>query len=230
MQARDLMAAPTQMLSPDTSVLDAARVMLNGDVGAVPVVDSDGKLVGIVSEADLIGRLEDGERRKAWFLKLVADDMKEARSFIRKHGRTVADVMTKAVVAVAEDASVAEIARLMETRHLKRVPVTHRGKLVGIVTRGHLLQALLARQTPDKAVERSDQQLRAAVSRALDGHRWASAWPKSVLVEDGVVHLWGYAFDGETRDACRVAAEEVPGVKRVENHIALLPRSVHMGV
>jgi CBS domain-containing protein len=230
MRASDLMGTNVHTLTADTPVIEAARLMVSADVGAMPVVDTDRKLIGIVSEADLIGRVDGGDRRKSWFLKLIADDVKEAGAFIRKHGRTVQDVMTRTVVSVAEDASVGEIARLMEERHLKSVPVTKWGKLVGMVTRGHLLQALLARETPDRPVERSDQQLRTAVSKALDRHHWGSASPKSVLVEAGVVHLWGYAYDSATRDACRVAAEEVPGVKRVENHIALMPPSVHMGV
>jgi CBS-domain-containing membrane protein len=129
--------------------------------------------------------------------------------------------MTASVITVMEDASIAEIAELMESRHIKRVPVVAvDGSLVGIVSRANLLQSLASRAAPPSSVTVDDQRIREALLQELSEQDWAgSPDPGNVIVEDGVVHLWGRIRSAEVRRAMVVAAQNIAGVKAVEDHM-----------
>jgi CBS domain-containing protein len=221
MQARDIMTTPVITVTPDTLVADVARLLLERGISAAPVVGADGGLVGIVSEGDLVGRPETGaEERRSWWLRLLAGPQDTARDYVRIHGRRVADVMTREVRTVTEEASITEVTRLLETHRIKRVPVVRDGRVVGIVSRADLLRGFGSRQPPP-AVAADDRALRARVLAAL---RDAGAAPGlvNVVASDGVVHLWGAVDSEEQRQACRVAAENVPGVRGVDNHLGVV--------
>jgi CBS domain-containing protein len=232
MRARQVMTRSVQTIAADTSVYDAAKVLLNAGVSAAPVVDADGKMLGIVSEADLMHRSEIGTvPGKSWLQRLLADDVANARDYIRAHSHRVADVMTKDVVTADEQASLGEVAALMQRHHIKRVPILREGRLVGIVSRTNLLQGLLAREPSLTDNSGSDDELRSIVMAVFAKHSWASSsLPTNVVVENGVVHLWGYVSSTAVKDAYRIAAENVPGVQRVENHMGFLPPETHFGV
>jgi CBS domain-containing protein len=143
------MARPVHTVAADVSVHDAAQVLLNAGVGAAPVVDSAGKMVGIVSEADLMYRPEIATAPgKSWLQRLLSDDPIKARDYIRCYSHRVADIMTKNVVTADPRASLRDIAALMQRHRIKRVPILYDGKVVGIVSRANLLQGLLARAFP----------------------------------------------------------------------------------
>jgi CBS domain-containing protein len=213
------------------SVFDAAELLLGANASAAPVVNDKGGVVGIVSEADLIRRAEiDTETKKSWLARLMDSEISAAHDYVAGHARRVADVMTKDVITAGEDATLRELVELMERHKVKRIPILRDGVLVGIVSRSDLLRALLSRE-PDRPLLRpADKALRQAVVDAIEHRPWTSKWPINVFANDGVVHLWGFVDGEEVRKAHRVAAENVAGVRRVKNHLRVMPASVGMGV
>jgi len=130
MRARDVMTAPALVVPPDAKVEDIAKLLLRRGISAVPVTGNDGRLAGIVSEGDLMRRVESGtERRPSWWLAVFSNEDALARDYAKSRGRHAADVMTREVVTVGEDATLAEIALLLERHRIKRVPVVRDGKV-----------------------------------------------------------------------------------------------------
>ena len=230
MQAKDVMTEDVICLDSKSSIFDAAELLIGAGVSAVPVVDDKGAIVGIVSEADIMRRPEIGTApRKSWLSYLIDSNAASAREFVEIHSRRVSEVMTRKVVTASEGTKLGDLAELMERHDVKRIPIVHQGALVGIVSRADLLQALLSRETDGPAAQPSDKALRQAVLAALDKRDWKSRWPTNVFANDGVVHLWGFVEDESVRKAYRVAAENVPGVRRVKSHLRPMPASVGMG-
>jgi CBS-domain-containing membrane protein len=231
MLAEKVMSPIVLTVSLDASIYQAAETMVSAEVSALPVVDGTGRMVGILSEADLMHRAEIGtEPRKGWLQRLLSDRTGAAHEYVVLHSRRVGDVMTREVVTVHEQTPLSEVARLMDHHEIKRVPVMRDGKVVGIVSRSNLLRALLSRDPQQPASAPSDEALRRAVEAAVKGQAWESAWPVNIIVNAGVVHLWGFVAGDATSTAYRVAAENVPGVLKVENHLRHVPHSVGMGV
>ena len=220
MQARDIMTPDVITARPDTPLSELVRLMLERRISAVPVVE-DGNLVGIVSEGDLLRRPELGTLapRPRWLL-LLGGAEREAADYARTHGRTAGEVMSHPVFSVAEDAPVEEVAAQMAQHGVKRLPVLRDGRLAGIVTRADLLRALALRLGPPAGDD--DRRIRAAVLAELSGQPWApSPTDVGVQVRDGVVHLWGSVDSGAQRDAVIAAAESTPGVRAVEDKLAI---------
>jgi len=231
MRAKQVMSTRVHTIAADASVYDAAQVLLNAGVSAVPVVDADGRMIGIVSEADLMYRTEIGTvPGKSWLQRLLADNVMLARDYIRSHSHRVADVMTKNVVTAGEETSLSDIAALMQRHRVKRVPILRDDKIVGIVSRANLLQGLLAREPLPSEDVAADEKLRNSVMTELAHQGWTSTRTTNVVAENGTVHLWGYVDNDAVKDAYRIAAENVRGVKRVENHMNILPAEVRFGV
>jgi CBS domain-containing protein len=231
MRAQQVMSRPVHTVAADASVYDAAQVLLNAGVSAAPVVDADGRMIGIVSEADLMYRTEIGTMPgKSWLQRLLTDNAVLARDYIRSHSHRVADVMTKNVVTADERTSLADIAALMQRHRVKRIPILRDDRVVGIVSRANLLQGLLAREPLPSENVAADETLRTSVTAELARHGWTSTLSTNVVAENGVVHLWGFVDSGTVRDAYRIAAESVRGVKRVENHMDILPPEVRIGI
>ena len=230
MQAKDVMTEDVVCLHVSASIFEAAELMVGAGVSAVPVIEGEGRLSGIVSEADLMRRAEIGTTAsKSWLSRFLASDAAAAHQFVQSHSRRVAEVMTKEVVTATEDTPLGKLAELMETHGIKRIPIVRDGEVLGIVSRADLLRALLSREPEGQADRPSDDELRRTVIAALDKHGWTSRWPTNVFVNAGVVHLWGFVPGENVQKAYRVAAENVEGVKRVKNHLRALPASVGMG-
>jgi CBS domain-containing protein len=231
MRAKDIMTESIVCVNVKETVFDAAELLLGAGVSAAPVVNDKGNVVGIVSEADLIHRAElETAPRKSWLQRLLGTEATAARDYVTSHARKVADVMTREVVTASDEATLGELVGLIEKHRVKRIPIVCDDKLVGIVSRANLLGALLSRE-PDTAVGLADDKsLRQAVVDAFDKQAWKSRWPVNVVVNDGVVHLWGFVEGEEVRKAYRVAAENVPGVKKVKSHLRSIPATVGMGV
>jgi hypothetical protein len=168
-----------------------------------------------------VRRVETGTLpRHAWWLDILADPAAQAGEYVKTHGRRAADVMTRPAVTVGEDTPLPEIARLLERRHIKRVPVVRDGRVVGIVSRADLIRSLAARPIePEPAGPADDRTIRERILAALRGQPWWLGTYRNVVVVDGVVHLWGLVRSQAERDAMRVAAESVPGVRGVEDHL-----------
>ena len=223
MRADDIMSIDVVTVSPDTHIRDVARKLLDRGISAVPVVDDQGHILGIISEGDLMRRRETGaERKPSWWLSLLTTAKENAEAYVKAHGQYAKDVMTRDVITVAEDTPVGEIAEILEKHRIKRVPVVHRGKVVGIVSRANLLHGLIV-QKP-KPASRDKAGLRMAV---LDELHAAGVYSMvDVVVSEGVVHLWGAVETAAEKEALRVAAENVSGVEAVVNHVSILPQIV----
>jgi CBS domain-containing protein len=234
MRAVDVMTTNVITVEPDTPVQEIAKLLSEKSISGVPVVGADGRLLGIVSEGDLLHRVETGTerrpdrrtgRRRSWWLDTVAADEELARDYVKSHGRTANDVMTREVISVAETTELADIANLLETKRIKRVPVVRDGKLVGIVSRANLVRALAAagpRLTADTAAD--DRTIRQKLLAELRGQEWVHTWAADILVRDAIVHIW-ISDDRPEQEgrALRVAAENIPGVRGVEEHIVPAP-------
>lgn len=223
MRAIDLMTPRVITIGTDATVSDAAKKMLENNISGMPVVDTAGKVVGIISEGDLLRRVELGtERHRSWWLRLLSGGTLPAEDFIKSHARKVTDVMTSHVTTVDENASPEEVVRLMETRRIKRVPVVRQGKLVGIISRANLLRALASVSQETAEATPDDRVLKERVAAAVEELSWDARSHDAIVVRNGVVHLWGFISSESQRDAIRVAAESVPGVKGVENNIQVV--------
>lgn len=226
MKAADIMTSEVITTRPDASVKQAARLMLENGVSALPVVDGKGKLLGIVSEGDLMHRAElKTERQRSWWLDLIAGSETSASEYIKSHAQKVGDVMTRKLITVSPSASLSEIATLLEKHGIKRVPVVERGKLRGIVSRANLLHALasMGKEIKTKAAPAKDSTIRRKVMEKIRRASWRP-WLFNATVRNGTVTLWGIVNAPAEKKAARVAAQEVAGVKKVENNLIVRPR------
>jgi CBS domain-containing protein len=219
MRAHQIMTRPVITVTPENTIVEAANIMLQKHVSGLPVVDATGKLVGIVSEGDFIRRSEIGtQRKRGRWLRFILGPGKSASDFVHEHGRKVSEVMTKSPLTITEDTALQEIVELMEKNNVKRLPVIGADKVVGIVSRANLLQAVasLAREVPDPTAD--DDHIRNRVIDAMEKNDWCP-FGLSVIVKDGFVHLSGVITEERSRQAAVVATETVQGVKKVHDHL-----------
>jgi len=220
MNASDIMTPRVITAGLDTPINELVALMLTNRISAVPVVQ-DGKLLGIVSEGDLIRRAETAtEPKRSRWLEIATSISTLAHDYAKSHGRRASEVMTIDVISVTPETPIADIAALLEKHHIKRVPVVDHGKLVGIVSRANLLQALASRLSVPSTDRSDDRTIRAALFAELEKQTWA-ARPNdaNVVIENGVVHLWGLIQSEDERKAMIVAAENIPGVTEVVDHM-----------
>lgn len=221
MRARDVMTSPVVTAPADATVKDLVELMLKHRISAVPIVDSSGAPLGIVSEGDLIRRSEIGtEQKESWWLWLVGGRMAMTEDFIKAHGTRASDIMSTEVIAVAPEATLAEIASTLERRRIKRVPVVENGTIIGIVSRANILRALASasEKSAPEIADADDNDIRSRVLGLLEQQGWADLSRINIVVSDKVVHLWGVVSSAQERRALVVAAESVGGVKRVADH------------
>jgi len=222
MRAHQIMTRNTITVLPETPLLEAAQKMLENHVSGLPVLDATGRLVGIVSESDFLRRSEIGtqQRRPRW-LQFFLSPSHSADDFIHERGRKVADVMTSDPIVVDESTQLDELVRLMETNGIKRLPVLRDDRLVGIITRSNLLQAVasMAKEIPDPTAD--DDHIRERIIRTLEATDWRPTGLQ-VAVRNGVVHLHGLIFNDSARRASIVAAENTAGVKQVRDHLCFV--------
>lgn len=221
MRAKDVMTSPAVTVGPDASVEEVAKLLLRRGISAVPVTEADGRLSGIVSEGDLMRRVESGtERVRSWWLRAFGDDDAAARDYAKSRGRRAADVMTREVVTVGEDATLPEIAALLERHRIKRVPVVRDARVVGIVSRANLLQGLASQPARAPALPPGDDALRKRVEEELR-RAGVDMIFVNVVAGGGGVHLWGAVRSTEQREAARIAAETAAGETPVTSHLSV---------
>jgi CBS domain-containing protein len=231
MRASDVMTLNVITVGPETTVQQLATLLSERGISGAPVVDAAGNMIGIVSEGDLLHRAELGtekrdERRRSWWLEHYAAGL--AQEYVKSHGRTVNDIMTRDVITVTEDTSLADVATLLETGRIKRVPVVREGKIVGIISRSNLVRALgatLAAQPSASGGSDDDRAIRARLLSELGKQHWAGrVWPQDIIVSGGIVHLWFGSDEPEERQrAVRVVAENTAGVRGIQEHIVPVP-------
>ena len=220
MKASDIMTPDVISADPDATVLQAARYMLQHHISGLPVIDKRGTLVGILSEGDFLRRRETHtDRRPSRWLEFLMGPGKLAAEYTHTHGSKVSEVMTTKVHAVIEDTPLEKIVEMMEAHRIKRVPVLHGNKVVGIVTRANLMHAMVSLARGGPKVATSDVAIRQKLLAELKNEKWALASMINVVVRDGVVELWGMIVDDRQREGLIVAAENIPGVKQVKDHL-----------
>jgi len=207
-------------VSPNTDVAEAVKLLAEHDVSALPVLDKEGTLVGVLSEADLIHRAELGtEKHRPWWLEAVTGASTLAEEFAKSHGKKAGEVMTAGVISVTEETPLSEIAALFERKRIKRVPVVKDGKLVGIVSRSNLIQALASAAGRVDQHDETDRQIRLDLLSRLKEQSWTDFGSRNITVSDGVVHIWGLVGTEAERKALLALAESVPGVSRVADEM-----------
>jgi CBS domain-containing protein len=219
MKAMDVMVRDVVTVKPEADVASAIELLVEHDISALPVIDDDGSLVGVISEADLVRRSEIGtEKERPWWLEALTPGSRLAAEFAKAHGLRVSEIMSHHVVSASEDSSLGEIATLLERHRIKRVPILRDGKLVGIVSRSNLIQALASSLQPEPATE-ADREIRVELLSRLDDQNWTSFGARNVIVNDGIVHLWGLVGSPQERTALVALAEGVRGVVGVSDEM-----------
>jgi CBS domain-containing protein len=220
MLASDVMTRNIVSVAPSAPIREAIRLMLDNNVSGLPVLDAAGNTVGILTEGDLLHRSEIATERHHWqWLEFVLGPGRMASEYVRTHGRVVDELMTRQVVSVGADTPLDDIVALMERHRIKRLPVVDSGRLVGIVSRADLLAALARALDAQEAPIAGDDEIHARVLAELEKAAWAPRAGLTITVKDGVVELDGVVFDEHERRALRVAAENVPGVKGIVDHL-----------
>jgi len=219
MKAAEIMTRDVLTVNRESTILDAARTLLRHHVSGLPVVDANGKLVGILTEGDLLRRAETGtQRQRSRWLDLLLGPGRAAADYTATHARKVGEVMTDEVISIAPDTSLDEVVGLMERHNIKRLPVVANGEMVGIVSRADFLGALIGKADEEMA-PLSDEEIGARVKAELDRHSWAPRAAMKFVVNNGVVELSGSITDERERAALRVMCENIAGVKGVVDRL-----------
>lgn len=219
MNVADVMTRQVISVMPETTIAAAAELMLKHRISGLPVVNNEGGVVGVVTEGDLLRRVETGtERRRSPWLEFLVAPGRLARDYTSSHARKVGEVMSEDVAAVAPGDSLAEIVRLMERRRIKRVPVIEGGQLVGIVSRANLVRALLE-SLAEAGVPFGDDEIRRSILGEIARQPWAPRACVDVRVAGGQVELFGSITDERERAALKVLAENARGVTAVRDHL-----------
>lgn len=220
MKAADLMTSFVVTVTPEATIEYAAQLMLQHRISGLPVTDSDGAVLGIVTESDLLRRAETGtDKRHTRWVSLLIGPGRLAQEYVHTHGRKVGEVMTERVFTVTPETPLTDLVALMETKHVKRVPVVDQGRLVGIVSRADVMAALVGLLSEKPAGAATDTEIRNQILAEIDRQPWGPRGSVDVIVTNGVVVLKGTIPDERERAALCVAAENVPGVKAVHDRL-----------
>jgi CBS domain-containing protein len=220
MNARDVMAHDVVTVGPDEDVAKALQLLVDHDISALPVVDGERHVIGILSEADLLHRQQIGtEKHRAWWLEAVTPASVLASDYAKSHGRKVAELMSVDVISADEDKSLSELANILEKNRIKRVPILKDGKLVGIVSRSNLIQALASAPSQPENDQLADRGIRSAILARLAEQSWTDFGERNIVVTNGVVNLWGLVGSPEEHKALLALAESVPGVREVSDEM-----------
>lgn len=225
MKAADVMVSKVITVGPETTIQEAASILLDHRISAVPVVGDHGELLGIVSEGDLIRRAELGTaRRRSWWLGLLASNRALATEYVMSNARKVADIMTTRVVTATPDSPLADIATLLEKNSIKRVPIMGNEKIIGIVSRANIVQALasMTNETKKTSSHPRDSEIRKKVISCLNAQPWRPSM-LNVTVHHGAVDLWGLVESEDEKKAARIAVEAIPGVKFIKDNLMIPP-------
>src|SRR3974390_615676 len=221
MKAEDVMTRDVISIDPNATVLQAARLMLQHHISGLAVIDGSSNRVGVLSEGDFLRRRETKtERRRSRWLEFLMGPGRVADEYTHSHGNKVSEVMTAEVQTVEQDTALEDIVDMMERRRIKRVPVVCGGQVVGIITRSNLMHAMVSLARKAEPTVTNDASIRERLLAKIKREQWAPAAMINVVVHEGVVELWGVIIDERQRQALKVAAENISGVKAVKDHLA----------
>ena len=217
MRVDEVMTTGVATVRPEASIGDAIAIMQARHISGLPVVDDSGALVGLLTEGDLLKRVETGTagHRRAGWLDVVLGSGRGASDYVRTHSRCVGDVMSREVVTATEATPLADVVALMEKLHVKRLPIVRNGALVGIVSRADLVRALGLALKAEAAGGSADTLIHERLQADLRQQSWFSSSDISFTVKDGVVRYMGVFSDQQVLNALRVAAQNTAGVTSV---------------
>jgi Predicted signal-transduction protein containing cAMP-binding and CBS domains len=219
MKAHDIMHADLVSLQPDDSVFKAAKTMLERKISAILVMDG-GNLVGILTEADLMRRFElNTDQQRSRLREFFTGPGKLSHDYVRAAGRKIHEVMTSDVKTVADSAELRDVVETMEKNHIKHVPVMTGHAVIGMISRSDIMRALVASMPEQPARPMTDEEIRRVLVAHLEKQNWAPADLVSVSVKDGVLTLSGAVMDPRQMEAFEVAAENIPGVKKINDQL-----------
>lgn len=220
MKASEAMQRNPITVTPATAIADAVHLMVTHRISSLPVVNDFGEVVGMVSEADLLRRVELGtEAANSRWLARLGSRGRAARNYVRSHARRVDEVMAASVICVAPDTDLSEVVSLMESRRIKRIPVLENGRLIGIITRWGLMRVLEGLLPRASTLPMDDEELRRRLLSSVKEQSWVPHTPFDLKVVNGVVEFVGVVTDERQRTALRVLAENTPGVREVVDHL-----------
>ncbi|WP_027836082.1 CBS domain-containing protein [Maritalea myrionectae] len=224
MQAHDIMTPKVITVEPTTTVEEVSHLMIEHHVSALPVVDAEGTVLGIVSEGDLLRRVEGAsDHKKSWWLRFFANTDDSVKEFVALRGRYAKDVMTKNVICVDPEMQVGEVARILAKNHIKRVPVVQDNKLQGIVSRANLMHALAAVPARSLKSVSTDVEKRDIILEALSAVPNLNVSHLNVIIDGDEVEIWGVAASNEEENAMKIALEGIDGVSKVNFNLGRLP-------
>lgn len=227
MNAQEAMTKDVVTVGPQTTVGDIADLLVRHRISAVPVVTDGNRVVGIVSQTDLGHRSETAtEKPRKWWLDIFADADTKAREYIKSHGLKAEDIMSRILVSVPKDASLSEVADVLDTHRIRQVPVMDDGKLVGMISRADLVRKLAEIKVAEPAARPDSGALQKAIWNEIKAQSWLRSAYVNLAVKDGVVDLYGAVDTDEQRQALRVLVEGVKGVRKVEDNLTLLPKTM----
>jgi CBS domain-containing protein len=222
MRAADVMSERVFKVPPETPVADIAQLLVERQISAVPVVDADDRVVGIITERDLMRRVEIGTvPQPAGEAAGFAERTSRAAAYVKSHGTTAAEIMTPKVLTVTRETPLIEVADLMEKWRIKRVPVVEAGRLVGIVSRLDLVRALCIQNPGASRSPLGDDEIAAKLQAEIDREGWQLGPASKIAVFEGIVHLFGSITSVQETNALLAAAKALPGVREVQNHLRI---------
>ncbi len=217
MKAREIMHPDVVSVRPDDNLLDAAKVMLERKISGLLVMDG-GNLIGIVTEGDLVRRKElDTGRKRSRLREFFTFPSTLADEYVHMSGCKVHEVMTHVVFSASEDDDVQAVVDLMEKHDIKRVPVTVGRAVIGMITRSDLMRAYVAASSKLSAAPLTDEGIRQHLIAHLSKQKWTAPDLIGIEVKNGVVTLKGAVMAASQMKAFEIAAENIPGVKRVDD-------------
>ena len=226
MRAADVMTRAVMTATPTMPLMDAVRMMLDYRVSGLPVVNEAGDLVGMLTEGDLLHRAEAGteDRHTSRFAAFLLGPGKTAADYVHAHSRVVGDLMTRKVFSAGPEDGLDRVVRIMEAHRVRRVPIVEKHKLLGIVSRSDLVRVVMRRLAEAKAIPATgdDTAIADRVRAEIRRGDWLAADNISIVVHDGKVTLDGTIFDERMRAALRVAAQNTPGVREVDDKLVTL--------
>ncbi len=230
MRATDVMSKEIIAIPPEPTLEEAVELMIARQVSGLAVMDREGELVGILTESDLLRRIELGtEHKRPRWLEFFISPGRLADEYSHTRGRRVDEVMTPDVVSVSDGASLDEVVVLMRRHKIKRVPVTSGGVPIGMVTRADLMK-MLAEQLQGRSspARRDDAAILCDIEAEFTRLNFLSR-NVTATVSNGEVYLDGSVADERERTALRVAAENVPGVTAVHDRLTCVDPMMAVG-
>ena len=224
MKVKEFMNREVVALRPEDSIKEGARLLVKNSSSALPVVNDDGSIVGMLTDEDLLIRLRN--RRRSLWQMLMADDAELAHEYQKVVGTKVEDVMRPAPVPVDPETSLQSAAERLEQAGTGVLPVLADNQLVGTVSCGDLVKAV-AETTERPDGSRTDDELVAEMKDRIAHEPWVTNRAIWIAAKNGVLTLFGLIGTEEEKTSLGVMAQTIPGCKGVENN--LFPRSLLRG-